>query len=335
MPRISRLWLLMLFAVVTFAVILLGVHWPVTESFKLALPHPGLAGATPTKPEPLSFLGPSEYRGKTVGQVKLPTQEKVIALTLDDGPWGKSTEEVLAILAKQNVKATFFWIGLHLKSYPEVARKVVQAGHAVANHSWSHPYKLVSPDLAKPEIENTSYLIAKTTQVQTRLFRPPGGILDNGLVAYAQQKNYTTVMWSIDPHDSAPKVTAAEIVQRVVSQAKSGRIILLHDGGGDRRATIKALPTIIAKLKAQGYRFVTVPELLNLAVGRPTPGPTPTPMIRPSPSPTPLDSPTPAASPIPSPLPVPTASPSIAPAPPSSGELLEPPPPVNRIEPIP
>lgn len=262
-----------------------GLGWQLITNIPSSLPSAGLVQAGQPSPPTLSFLGTTQVRGKTVANVKVPTSEKVLALTFDDGPWGKSSREVLDILAKHKVQATFFWVGSHLQRYPDVAKAVVKAGHAVGNHTWSHNYKPVSEDVAKKEIENTSYLIAKITNAQTRLFRPPGGILDNGLVAYAAQKNYTTLMWSVDPHDSAPKITPEEIAKRVLAQAKPGGIILLHDGGGDRQATLKALPIILTKLKAQGYRFVTIPELLRLEGAKPIP--TPTPVASPVPSPSP------------------------------------------------
>lgn len=303
MHRHLRFWLIGCLGLVLVLGSGFGLGWQFIPRTHSSLPTAGLVQAGQPPATPLSFLGPTQFRGKTVAKVKVPTGEKVLALTFDDGPWGKSTTEVLSILAKHKVKATFFWIGSHLQRYPDVAKAVVKAGHAVGNHTWSHTYKPVSEEVAKKEIENTSYLIAKITNAQTRLFRPPGGILDNGLVAYAAKKNYTTLMWSVEPHDSAPKVTSDEIVKRVLAQAKPGGIILLHDGGGDRQATIKALPTILTKLKSQGYSFVTIPELLRLEGGSPKP----TPVASPAPSPSPTGSiePTPPEQ-TPSPEPQPT-----------------------------
>ncbi|AFY62161.1 polysaccharide deacetylase family protein [Synechococcus sp. PCC 6312] len=306
MPRHLRFWLI---GVLGFCLVLgSSLGWPIFPSIQSPQPLPGLVQAGQTPAATLSFLGPSQFRGKTVAQVKVPAGQKVIALTFDDGPWGKSTTDVLEILAKHDVKATFFWIGAHLQRYPEVAKQVVKTGHAVGNHTWNHTYKPVTEEVAIKEIENTSFLIAKTTKAQTRLFRPPGGILNNGLVAYAAKKNYTTLMWSVDPHDSAAKITSEDIIKRVLSQAKPGGIILLHDGGGDRQATIKALPTIISKLKAKGYSFVTIPELLGLGGGAPKP--TPTPVASPVPSPTPS-----LATPNPEPAPTIPPEPAITPMP--------------------
>ncbi len=279
--RPFRLWLFAFLMILAFSLSFLGLVGNPSRVFSPQAWRAAPVHAVEATGTKLEFLPPTEYRGKTVSQVKIPSGQKLIALTFDDGPWGKTTQDVLKILADSKVKATFFWIGSHLQRYPDVGRQVVQAGHAIANHTWSHGYKPVSEEVAKSEIENTSYLIAKTTGVQTRLFRPPGGILDNGLVAYAQKKTYGTVMWNVDPQDTAAKISADQITQRVLSQAKAGGIVLLHDGGGDRRATVTALPTIIRKLQAQGFKFVTIPELLQASITRVPPPPQPTPVPSP------------------------------------------------------
>lgn len=268
------------------------------------------------------FLSPSKFWGQLVYQVKPLKPEKVVALTFDDGPWGTSTRQVLQILKEEDVKATFFVLGKHALMYPDVIADIVKAGHAVGNHSWSHPYQPVDPEVAKQEIENTSALIAKQSQAQTRLFRPPGGNLTTGLVDYAKSKNYAIILWSVDTHDTRPNTTAADIVERTLKAVKPGSIILLHDGGGDRATTRKALPTLIRRLRQKGYRFVTVPELLQLAVKTPAPKPEPTPTPTPQPTITPTPSPSPVSLPTPESLP----SPELTPTPPAPSEpQLEPP----------
>ncbi|MFN4196306.1 MAG: polysaccharide deacetylase family protein [Thermosynechococcus sp.] len=268
------------------------------------------------------FLSPSKFWGQLVYQVKPLKPEKVVALTFDDGPWGTSTRQVLQILKEEDVKATFFVLGKHALMYPDVIADIVKAGHAVGNHSWSHPYKSVTAAMAKQEIENTSALIVKQSQAQTRLFRPPGGNLTTGLVDYAKSKNYAIIMWSVDTHDTRPNTTAADIVERTLKEVKPGSIILLHDGGGDRATTRKALPTLIRRLRQKGYRFVTVPELLQLAVKTPAPKPEPTPI----PTPQPTITPTPSPSPVPLPTPKSLPPPELTPTPPTPSEArLEPP----------
>ncbi len=209
-----------------------------------------------------SYEIPAQFQGQTFTDIKLESGEKVVALTLDDGPW-QTTAQILDILKKYEVKATFFVVGQHIETYPNEIRRVVREGHAVGNHTWTHRYHQHSETAATEELGKTADLLQQLTGVRTRLFRPPGGVLTNGLVSYAAKNNYATAMWSVDSRDyTAP--TAETIVDRVVSGAQSGSIILLHDGGGDRTSTAKALPQIISKLREKGYRFVTLPELMEL-----------------------------------------------------------------------
>ena len=141
---------------------------------------------------------------------------------------------------------------------------MVAEGDAIGNHTWSHSYQKMDYITAGREIDDTAAIIYKTTGVKTFFFRPPGGILTNGVADYAKKKNYVLVMWSNDPMDYRP-LPAEKLLANVLRKVKSGDIILMHDGGGKHSATIKALPDIIAKLKQQGYKFVTVPELLTMA----------------------------------------------------------------------
>lgn len=211
----------------------------------------------------LVFSPPASFHGKIVHHAELAGHEKVIALTFDDGPWLDTTEKVLNILNQYQVKATFFWIGKHLKLYPHIAKKVVNEGHAVGNHTWNHPYSL-NTFQATQEIEDTATLIYQVTGVKTSLFRPPGGVLNNGLAAYAQQQKYTVMMWSADSKDWTTTTSTSTMIENVLRNAESGGIVLLHDGGGNRWQTVEALPVIIAEFKNRGYKFVTVPELLQM-----------------------------------------------------------------------
>jgi chitin deacetylase len=210
-----------------------------------------------------TFPIPREFQAKLVKNVAPLKQEKVIALTFDDGPWPDTTSEVLKILKKNDIKATFFWIGQNLQSYPQIAQQVVAAGHAIANHTWHHWYHPMNESTAAHEIEDTANLIYKTTGVKTSIFRPPGGLLNNGLVEYANREKYVTVMWSVDSIDYRP-LTSQQIIKNVMRKVKPGGIVLMHDGGGNRSSTVKALPQIIAQLKEQGYSFASVPELLEM-----------------------------------------------------------------------
>ncbi|MEG4048365.1 polysaccharide deacetylase family protein [Microcoleus sp. Pol17_C1] len=205
---------------------------------------------------------PDQFQGTTIRHAQLDSQRKAIALTFDDGPWPKTTTQILDILKENNIKATFFWVGKYLKNSPEIGQQVAAAGHAIGNHTWSHEYLQYNEDGAAREIDRTSSLIEELTGVQTSMFRPPGGILTNGLATYAQNKNYAVVMWSADSFDW--RTLTESLIDNVMRQANSGGIVLMHDGGGNRARTVKALPDIIAKLRKEGYSFVTVPELLQM-----------------------------------------------------------------------
>ncbi|NJM20157.1 MAG: polysaccharide deacetylase family protein [Richelia sp. RM2_1_2] len=215
------------------------------------------------KQKNLLSVSPTSFNGKIIYEIKPIGNKKVIALTFDDGPWKNSTRQTLDILKKNNIKATFFVVGQALKNNPELGKQVITEGHAIANHTWHHWYHFMNPQVAAFEIDKTTDLIYQVTGVKTNLFRPPGGHLSNGLVAHARNKKYATLMWSADSRDfqqPAPET----LVNNVIKNARPGGIILLHDGGGDRTRTIQALPQIIAKLKQQGYSFVTIPELLEM-----------------------------------------------------------------------
>ena len=215
---------------------------------------------------PLNFDVPKNFQAKTIKDAPVPVSEKVIALTFDDGPWPETTEQILATLKQENVKATFYMVGQPLKSFPEIGKKVLADGHVIANHTLHHWYKQMSPLVAQREIEDTAKIIKEVLNVETDYFRPPGGVLTNGLVAYAETQNQSVNMWSVDSGDSNPKRPSSEaILATILAGATPGGIVLMHDGGGSHGNTAKAVPQIIANLRAQGYKFVTVPELLELS----------------------------------------------------------------------
>ncbi|MEH2082186.1 MAG: polysaccharide deacetylase family protein [Nostoc sp.] len=208
---------------------------------------------------------PKAFQGTIVYQGKLRANEKVIALTFDDGPGPKNTAQILEILKKNDIKATFFMIGQMVKYFPQVAKQVAADGHVIGNHTWHHWYHHMDLATAASEIDRTAEIIYKTTGEKTTLFRPPGGFLNNGLAEYAKNEKYAVMMWSEQSGDAerrSPQVPG--LVKNVLKYAKPGAIVLMHDGGGNRSKSVKALPEMIAGLKAQGYRFVTIPQLLEI-----------------------------------------------------------------------
>lgn len=207
------------------------------------------------------FEAPKQFQGKVIRHEY--SKDKVIALTFDDGPAPKYTEQILEILKKNNIKATFFCLGEMVHNFPEIAKQEVADGEVIGNHTWHHWYKKMNASTAADEIESTATQIYKTMGVKTFLFRPPGGILNNGVADYAKKNNYAVLMWSDDSQDYR-RPSVSKLVSNVLKEAKPGGIVLMHDGGGDRSNTVKALPKIIDALRNQGYQFVTVPQLLEM-----------------------------------------------------------------------
>ncbi|MEH2123329.1 polysaccharide deacetylase family protein [Nostoc sp.] len=210
-----------------------------------------------------SYTVPLRFQGAIVDSAKLTPEQKVIALTFDDGPWPESTAQVLDILKKNQIKGTFFLIGQNVKNYPGLVKREIAEGHVIGNHTWHHWYQFLNPQAAAYEIDHTADLIYQVTGIKTNLFRPPGGIMHNGVASYARNSKYAIIRWSSDSVDySRPAVP--KLINNVFRRAKPGGIVLMHDGGGNRSKTVQALPEIIANFRKQGYRFVTIPELLEM-----------------------------------------------------------------------
>lgn len=202
------------------------------------------------------------------------TQPK-IALTFDDGPNEPYTSEILDILKKYNVKATFFVLGKNVERYPDIAKRIVKEGHSIGNHTYDHPYLLVqSKSHIEYQLRKTEQAIVTATGIKPRLFRPPYGVNSSWIYNILKENGYVTVEWSVTGHNGGRDIPPEKIIGNVLNKAKNGSIILLHDGdrlirGADRRNIVRALPVIIESLQKDGYRLVTVPELLSLDKGAP------------------------------------------------------------------
>lgn len=219
--------------------------------------------ATPKKDKlPGTSTIPAWAQGKNIHHGY--TREKVIALTFDDGPFPTYTRQVLEILKKNQIRATFFMIGKMVRAYPKIAVSVRDEGHVIANHSWSHNSRPAAP---VAEVQKTTAILKSTLgqNAMAPLFRPPYGMLRNGMAAAAAKDKLSVIIWNSSGDDWSRNASASSIISHAMRNATPGGIILLHDGGGHRRATVKALPTLIARLRGQGYRFVTVPELLAMS----------------------------------------------------------------------
>ncbi len=186
---------------------------------------------------------------------------KIVALTFDDGPVPGQTDKILDILKANQVPATFFALGKAVKRHPELAQRIVAEGHQLANHSFSHPaFTRIDDKAVKWQVQASGKTIYKTTGVETRWIRPPYGQTDTRVLKDLRALKTHVVMWDVDPQDWRRPGTD-KIVRNVVANAKPGSIILLHDGGNDRRQTVAAVGKIIAELRARGYQFVTVQDI--------------------------------------------------------------------------
>lgn len=185
---------------------------------------------------------------------------KLIALTFDDGPDPKVTPQILKQLRDYGAKATFFVLGRQAERYPDLLKDIVRDGHAIGNHSFSHP-KTVSPEQAALEIDSTDACIRRAVGRSTLLFRPPYGLRSDELASEALKKSYTVVLWSL-PSLDVTRINSQRISQIVVNGRKRGDVVVMHDGPGHKR-TAQALPAILEALSRKGYRFVTVPEMLR------------------------------------------------------------------------
>src|SRR5262245_3154687 len=199
----------------------------------------------------------SGYRA-TGGPVRV---ERAVALTFDDGPSPTYTPQVLRVLRRLRVRATFFVIGFLVNAYRDVVRQEQRAGMTIGNHTYNHPevppFNQLPQRLIDAEIELGAQSLTRIG-ITPVLLRPPAGSTSPEVVAAAERAGERVVLWSVDPLDWPPGVTAKEIKQRVLGAVQPGSIVLLHDGGGDRSATVKALPAIIKGIRHRHLRLVTI-----------------------------------------------------------------------------
>jgi peptidoglycan/xylan/chitin deacetylase (PgdA/CDA1 family) len=184
-----------------------------------------------------------------------------VALTFDDGPWPGSTERVLAVLKKFKVSATFFVVGSLAQRYPSLVQDESQAGMTLGDHTFDHPQV---PPFAQQTLSKATAEMALARDalaaagVRCGLFRPPGGSYAPSTLDVARSLGMRTVLWSVDPADWTDGITPKMIVRRVLSHIRPGSIVLLHDGGGDQTATVKALPAIIKAIRKRHLSLVAL-----------------------------------------------------------------------------
>lgn len=202
----------------------------------------------------------------------IPCPEKRVFLTFDDGPdysdrYGSCTEGVLDVLESKGVEASFFVIGEMLKKFDDTTRRILEDGHDLFNHSYDHKR---STDLSRENL--LDYQVLKTQELidgfagedYLKVFRPPYGAISDEQIKLLGERGFKVVKWSIDTRDWDGSVNSPkEIKERVFENIHPGAILLFHSGGGDRRDTVEALPDIIDKLKADGYEFFKLSDVLS------------------------------------------------------------------------
>ncbi|POM22657.1 Peptidoglycan-N-acetylglucosamine deacetylase [Actinomadura rubteroloni] len=186
-------------------------------------------------------------------------KQKCVALTFDDGP-GPKTGTLLRMLAERGVRATFFVVGRNAAAQPAVIRREIADGHVVGNHSWSHAdLGRASAATVRSELLRTQRAVRRAAGVTPVLMRPPYGSTDRTVAAVTRELGLAQILWAVDPLDWKDR-NSGIVTRRVVRGTKPGYIVLMHD---IHPTTVAAVPAIIRALKAKGYVFATVPELLG------------------------------------------------------------------------
>jgi peptidoglycan-N-acetylglucosamine deacetylase len=193
---------------------------------------------------------------------------KQLALTFDDGPNDPHTLKLLEVLAHHNVRATFFLIGRYVRERPDLVREIARAGHAIGNHTFTHPLLIFQSEAAiRQQLSDCRAAIHDAVGEQSSLFRPPFGGRRPAVLRIARELGLEPVMWNATGHDWNAQ-SAAQIEGNVSRQIRGGDVILLHDGGhkqvgADRSQTVIAADHLIARYKDQSYEFVSIPEMMK------------------------------------------------------------------------
>ncbi len=201
---------------------------------------------------------------------RVDTSQKLVALTFDDGPSDIGVDAVLPLLQERGIKATFFLVGGALERNLALGARIAAGGHELGNHTYTHQRMVLkSPSFIKEEIERTDQLIRKTGYSGPIHFRPPYGKKLIALPWYLSRNGRRTIMWDVEPESYPDVVVSAErILAYTVANVRPGSIIILHPMARSGTMTREALPAIMDTLLREGYRFVTVSELLSQPSGR-------------------------------------------------------------------
>jgi peptidoglycan-N-acetylglucosamine deacetylase len=225
----------------------------------------GAAGAAALVAGYQTMSPQGQWYGRSL--VGLPNGSRQLALTYDDGPNDPHTLRLLEVLARHGVHATFFLIGRYVAKRPDIVREIVNLGHVVGNHTFSHPNLIfASEPRIRTELEHCQLAIADAAGSPSSFFRPPFGGRRPATFRIARQLGLEPVMWRVTGWDWRGK-GENYIEQKVYRQVRGGDVILLHDGGhqafgADRSQTVLATDRLIARYKSEGYEFVTVAQMM-------------------------------------------------------------------------
>lgn len=210
--------------------------------------------------EALSRIMPAEAK-QSYSQCHV--EGNVIALTFDDGPHPQNTPRLLDMLKERGIKATFFLIGKSASTWPKIVQRIVDEGHEIGNHTWSHPQlNHMKTTSVMDQLQKTHDAIVKACGVAPIVYRPPyGAILLSQRKAIHEKFQYVSALWDVDPLDWKSPRSSTKVHDRVLAQTKPGSIILCHDIHAE---TVDAMPAVMDELKARGFQFVTVTQLINL-----------------------------------------------------------------------
>jgi peptidoglycan/xylan/chitin deacetylase (PgdA/CDA1 family) len=190
-------------------------------------------------------------------------RRREIAIGFDDGP-GPYTGQVLRILHAHHAHATFFEVGRNMPGHAAVMRRILREGNTIGNHSLTHANLAGGGKLARFQLHKTTALIHHATGFRPCLFRPPYGAVSANLVRQARAAGMLTIQWNVDPHDYAPSERPGYIAGAVSKSVRRGSIVVMHDGGGDRSRTVRALPLLLHRLRHHGFKVVAIDQLLGL-----------------------------------------------------------------------
>jgi len=230
----------------------------------------GTAAATAASAAGYQSIAPTgQGFGRTFIGVSRPSKQ--LALTYDDGPNDPYTLRLLEVLARHNVRATFFLIGRFVQQRPDIARELVKAGHVIGNHTVNHPLlTFKSSKQLRTQLTGCERALTDAVGEHSNLFRPPFGGRRPVVLRIAREMGFEPIMWNVTGYDwHAPSVEHIE--KKVTSKIQGGDVILLHDGwhrvfGADRSYTVTATDRLISRYKTEGYEFVTIPEMMGKAV---------------------------------------------------------------------